>query len=150
MPSVQGRLVRIISFYDLDIGRRADGSKVMHSGIGAVNAVRVARSKGLQTVETTMALAVKADPVLYKDTLGKFCITKEQFCTKPEHESTDWIEAWAQISKAWADYAEEQTTLATHSAGPDKDSFYKRVEEPILQGKGVRIITDDQYKKVAG
>lgn len=64
----------------------------------------------------------------------------------PNNPNEDWVEAWAQISRAWAQYAEDQTTLATHKGGPDATSFYKSIEEPILQQKGVRIEVDNEYK----
>ena len=118
----------------------------MHSGIGPANAARIARVKGLQTVETTMLYAVMKDRALYKDTLAKYCLPKEQYCSQPDHTLADWVDAWAQISKAWAEYAEQQTTLATKAEGPDATSFYKTVEEPILQSRGVRITVDNQYK----
>jgi len=118
----------------------------MHSGIGPRNAARIARRKGLQTVETTMHMAVSYERELYKDTLVKYCVPKEQFCALPDNPDEDWREAWAQISMAWAQYTEEQTTLATHRGGPGATSFYKAIEEPILQQKGVRIEVDNQYE----
>jgi hypothetical protein len=118
----------------------------MHSGIGPLNAVRIARGKGLQTVETTMRLAVIHEPELYKDTLVKYCVPKDQFCAISDNPSEDWVEVWAQISRAWAQYAEDHTTLATHKGGPRATSFYKSIEEPILQEKCVRIDVENQYK----
>jgi len=61
----------------------------MHSGIGPRNAARIARRKGLQTVETTMHMAVSYERELYKDTLVKYCVPKEQFCALPDNPDED-------------------------------------------------------------
>ncbi|KAF2276884.1 uncharacterized protein EI97DRAFT_501075 [Westerdykella ornata] len=120
---------------------------MMHSGIGAPRAYQIAKSKGLQTVETTMALAVSKEREKYKDTLVKFCVPKEQYCRGSESKLAEWKEAWGEISRAWAEYAEQRTTLATHKGGPATESFYKKIEEPILQRNGVSITIENNHPK---
>jgi hypothetical protein len=117
----------------------------MHSGIGPQKAFRVAKEKGLQTVETTMFIAISKDKEQYKDTLARYCVPKNQFCERESSSSQEWVQAWALISRAWAEYAEQQTTLATHKGGPGATSFYKVIEEPILQQKGVRINIENDF-----
>jgi hypothetical protein len=115
---------------------------MMHSGVGAGNAFKIAKAKGLQTVETTIFMSIAKDKAgVYTDTLKKYCVTKETYCAGSDNTESEWVEAWTQISKAWAEYAECQTTLATTKAGPDSKSFYKKVEEPILKKAGVDIDT---------
>lgn len=112
---------------------------MMHSRIGPAKAFRVARGKNLQIVETTILKALNSDRTgEYTDTLKKYCVTKEQWCTD-EPDDADWVAAWAEISKAWATYAEEQTTLATNAEGPASDSFYEKYEKPILNNNKVTI-----------
>jgi hypothetical protein len=78
----------------------------MHSGIGASMAYQIAKAKSLQTVETTISDALEADKGnLYKNTLRKYWVSKEEFCKQGQGHSDEWIEAWDQISKAWAEYA---------------------------------------------
>ncbi|KAI8930547.1 hypothetical protein NX059_012159 [Plenodomus lindquistii] len=120
---------------------------MMHSGIGPAQAFRIARMKGLQTIETTIMRAILEEgKEKYQDTLAKYCVGKQPFCERGGTEQ-DWVEAWAQVSKEWANYAKEQTTLATHSGGPDAASFYKRIEEPILQAHDVQINVENSYTK---
>uniref|UniRef100_A0A8H7TQA3 Uncharacterized protein n=1 Tax=Bionectria ochroleuca TaxID=29856 RepID=A0A8H7TQA3_BIOOC len=119
---------------------------MMHSGIGAIKASKVARSKKLQTVETTIFLAINADKTEneYKDTLKKYCITKEQFCDSGAGTEADWKKAWGIISTAWANYVNKETTLVTTAAGPAADSFYKTFEEPILKSNNIQIHVDKE------
>ena len=119
---------------------------MMHSHIGPAKAFQVAKKKELQTVETTIFKAVMADKDKeYKDTLKKYCVTKEDFCKSDEKKEKDWVEAWEAVSKAWAKYAEENTVLATDKNGPDEESFFKRIEEPILKENEVKVTVDDSH-----
>ncbi|KAG6005294.1 hypothetical protein E4U21_000269 [Claviceps maximensis] len=121
---------------------------MMHSGIGPQKAFKVASGKHLQTVETTIFKAIMDDDKhkkhVYKDTLKKYCIDKETYCDIKGGNLKDWVEAWAEISRQWALYAEKETTLATTKKGPDATSFYKTVEEPILKEHHVHITVDDK------
>jgi hypothetical protein len=101
----------------------------------------------LQTVETTITYATNGpDKDLYKDTLGKYCVTKEQWCAQPDNPPEDWVDAWTVISRTWAKYAAEQTTLATHKGGPSVTSFFSTIEEPILKQSKVAINVDNSFK----
>ncbi|KAG6037306.1 hypothetical protein E4U41_005207 [Claviceps citrina] len=120
---------------------------MMHSGIGAPKAFQVAKKKKLQTVETTIFKAIMDDKKhknIYKDTLQKYCVDKKEYCDLKGGNLKDWVEAWDAISKSWAEYAEKETTLATTEKGPDAESFYKRIEEPILKEHHVKITVDDK------
>ncbi|KAK2596104.1 hypothetical protein QQS21_006451 [Conoideocrella luteorostrata] len=120
---------------------------MMHSGIGASKAFQVSKGKKLQTVETTILKAIVDDKKhknTYKDTLQKYCVDKKEYCEIKGGNLKDWIEAWNTISKEWAEFAEKETTLATTKKGPDPDSFYKRIEERILNDRHIQITVDDK------
>jgi hypothetical protein len=87
-----------------------------------------------------------SDKDLYKDTLGKYCVTKDQWCAQPDNPPEDWVDAWAQISATWAKYAADQTTLATHKGGPSVTSFFATIEEPILKQRKIAINVDNSFK----
>ncbi len=121
----------------------------MHSGVGASKAFQIAKSKGLQTVETTIYKAIYEDQLSgkgeYKDTLAKYCVAKDQFCADPQNNLDDWMQAWHVISGQWAGYARVKTELATTKTGPRPESFFNKDEKPVLQKNQVTIDVDDKY-----
>ncbi|KAF2018277.1 hypothetical protein BU24DRAFT_479697, partial [Aaosphaeria arxii CBS 175.79] len=127
---------------------------MMHSGIGPKQAFQVAKGKGLGIVESAVFKAVAADKASskpqYKETLQKFCVTKAQFtagesgCAHTEGVA-NWVDAWAEISRAWASYAQKSTVLATTQQGPRRESFYATIEKPTLQGRGIPITEEKKY-----
>ncbi|KAF1962046.1 hypothetical protein CC80DRAFT_500374 [Byssothecium circinans] len=62
---------------------------IMHSSIRPSNTAYITRGKGLQIVETTMLYVIIKDQELYKDSLAKYCIPKDQYCAQPGNTQQD-------------------------------------------------------------
>jgi hypothetical protein len=112
---------------------------MMHSGIGPRNAFKVAKQLNLQIVETTILTAINKDKKTYKG-LKAYCKKQDDFCNHSGRDGDEWVEAWNEISKAWAEYAQQKTTLAIKEGQPPAaTSFYERVEKKVLTDNGVQI-----------
>lgn len=80
----------------------------------------------------------------YKDTLQKYLVDKVDYLGVKGSDIKDWMAAWEIASQEWANFAENETTLATTKKGPNANSFFKRIEEPILTKHKVKITVDDK------
>ncbi|KAG5974649.1 hypothetical protein E4U55_008120 [Claviceps digitariae] len=121
---------------------------MMHSHIGPKKAFQIAREKGLKTVEQTILDAIGDDikhkKYIYKDTLQVYNISRMEF-VKRGGDIEEWKAAWNEISRVWAEHAMHETLLATTKRGPGPKSFYRRIEEPILKKRNIKITVDDSY-----
>ncbi|KAG6007461.1 hypothetical protein E4U54_008824 [Claviceps lovelessii] len=80
------------------------------------------------------------------NTLQKYDRSQEEFIGAGG-DAQDWVNGWSELSRLWAEHAETETTLATCKEGPDPNSFYRLIEEPVLKKRNVKITLDDSHPK---